>query len=101
MLPDLQLTPTDLQQFDYPISFPSPPESLTLHTETHPHLPDGGLDRHDEELSWYFFLAEISLRRTINDVLLLFYSMSEEQWIDNIDLICRQFDESIKQISLW
>ncbi|RMJ17069.1 hypothetical protein CDV36_003302 [Fusarium kuroshium] len=101
MLPELQLTPTDLQQFDYPSGILSPPESLSLHSQTNDSLPSGSLTRHDEERSWFFYLAELSIRRTINDVLPTFYERGEWQWVDGIDLVCRQFDESDKQMSLW
>ena len=101
MLPELQLTPTDLQLFDDLKGFPSPPKSLTLYAQTDLPSLDNGLERHDEERSWFFYLAELSIRRTINDVLATFYAMTEEQWIDDIDFLCRQFDESDKQILLW
>ncbi|RSL42050.1 hypothetical protein CEP51_016519 [Fusarium floridanum] len=96
MLPELQLTPTDLQQFDYPSGILSTPESLSLHSQTNDSLPSGSLTRHDEERSWFFYLAELSIRRTINDVLLTFYEKGEWQWIDGIDLVCRH---SMNQIN--
>jgi hypothetical protein len=101
MLPELQLTPTDLQLFDDLKHFPSPPESLMLYAQNNAPWPDSGIERLDEERSWFFYLAELSIRRTINDVLGTFYDKTEQQWIDDIDLLCRQFDESDKQISLW
>lgn len=53
------------------------------------------------EFIWFFYLAEISLRRTFDEVLSVIYEKGEQNWIENIDLVCRQYYESEKQISDW
>ena len=55
----------------------------------------------DESRSWQFYLAEISLRRTIDDTLWLFYHQGEEHWLKNTDLLVQQYAETDEQISLW
>jgi hypothetical protein len=53
------------------------------------------------EFIWFFYLAEISLRRTLDEVLSVMYEKGEQDWIENIDLVYRQYYESEKQISDW
>lgn len=55
----------------------------------------------DERRSWLFYLAEISLRRTIDDTLWLFYHKGEGYWIKNEDVILHQYINFTKQIHPW
>ncbi len=55
----------------------------------------------NEERSWFFYLAEISLRRTVDNTQWLLYQRGEEEWITNVAYILRQYAESDEQISLW
>lgn len=95
---------SDLTGFEYPATFSTPPESLN-------HLSPNG-DGDDTDMSdvfsprrnesiWFFYVTEISLRRTLDEVLSVIYEKGEQSWIENIDLVCRQYYESEKQISDW
>ncbi|SPO01821.1 uncharacterized protein DNG_04494 [Cephalotrichum gorgonifer] len=103
--PELGLRPSIPVKFDRPDALPSPPASLTLTSEEE----NGGgaprrvdvLQRSEEERGWFFYLAEISLRRTIDDMMSLFYRRGEEYWIKHVDIVLRQFQESEKEISNW
>jgi len=53
------------------------------------------------EFIWFFYLAEISLRRTLDEALSAIYEKGEQHWIEDIDLVCRQYRESEQQISDW
>lgn len=53
------------------------------------------------EFIWFFYVAQISLRRTLDEVLAVMYEKGEQYWVENIDLICRQYHESRKQIADW
>jgi hypothetical protein len=86
------------------VAFPTPPETLN-------HLI-GNDDDDDVEMSdvfsprrnefvWFFYLAQISLRRSLDEVLSVIYEKGEQNWIENIDLVCRQYYESQKQIADW
>lgn len=107
LLPELGITPTCLGELDYPDPFPTPPVSLLSFSHEHDDRSDeapAAVDdqqRAEEERSWFFYLAEISLRRIINDILSTFYDKGEEHWMKHIDLVCRQNLESEKQISSW
>ncbi|KXH61281.1 C6 zinc finger domain-containing protein [Colletotrichum salicis] len=83
ILPTLGLRPSGLEDFTYPDSFPAPPSTLsttrTITTTTSVNetsaspseytwspIPDPQ-QRLEEERSWLYYLAEISLRRTIKN----------------------------------
>ncbi|KAL7967407.1 hypothetical protein HDV63DRAFT_412479 [Trichoderma sp. SZMC 28014] len=55
----------------------------------------------DEDRGWLFYLAEISLRRTITDTVWLFYHDDEDFWLNNADLVMRRYIETDKQIAIW
>ncbi len=62
---------------------------------------DGAMAEADENQSWLFYLAEISLRRTIADTAWHFYNKGEDYWLNNVDLILRQYADTDMQIALW
>lgn len=61
----------------------------------------GEQQRSEEERSWFFYFAEISLRRTINDTLQLYYARGEGHWIQNTSQMIHQYRETEKGFSLW
>ncbi|KAH6884451.1 hypothetical protein B0T10DRAFT_130882 [Thelonectria olida] len=101
LAPELGLQTSDLRQFGNPCLFPSPPETLSI-DQAH-HAEDGFLADHSEaeERGWFFYLAEISLRRTINDALDLLYRKDEKHWMNNIKLLVSQHEEQERQVLLW
>ncbi|SPO07570.1 uncharacterized protein DNG_10265 [Cephalotrichum gorgonifer] len=108
LLPELGLTPSCLRELDYPDPFPEPPVSLLSFSSERDGSGEqvsietvGYEQKAEEERSWFFYLAEISLRRIINDTLHTFYEKGEEHWMKHIDLVCRQYHESEEQVSQW
>ncbi|RYP91458.1 hypothetical protein DL770_002397 [Monosporascus sp. CRB-9-2] len=102
--PDMALRPSGLGDFAYPDLFPTPPSNVLFSHGEQVDRDDESdtMSLHvDENRSWLFYLAEISLRRTIDDTLWLLYNRGEEHWINNVDLLVRQYAETDKQINLW
>lgn len=96
------LPSSGLDTFRYP-DFPAAP---TISQRDLSELPEGAGNGHlvPETLqaqSWLFFLAEISLRRTINANLRLLYRKSESYWIANPALLLKHHAECEEQIRLW
>ena len=94
---------SDLAGFKYPAAFPTPPETLnhlSPSDDKNEDLTDVFSPRHNEFI-WFYYLAEISLRRTLDEVLSVIYEKGEQSWIENIDLVLRQYYESEKQILDW
>ncbi|KAK1622115.1 hypothetical protein BDP81DRAFT_455672 [Colletotrichum phormii] len=115
ILPTLGLRPSGLEDFTYPDSFPAPPSTLsttrTITTTTSVNetsaspseytwspIPDPQ-QRLEEERSWLYYLAEISLRRTIKNTMSVLYRKGEAYWLRNEGLLVRQYDEFEKEIS--
>ena len=96
---------SDLASFEYPAAFPTPPETLNHF------MPSNGGDDYGgvsdvfspkrNEVIWFFYVAQMSLRRSLDEVLSVIYEKGEPSWIENIDLVCRQYYESEQQISDW
>ncbi|KAI3546430.1 hypothetical protein CABS03_13053 [Colletotrichum abscissum] len=113
ILPTLGLRPSGLEDFTYPDSFPAPPSTLSTATvctisvnETPANPSDyawspfsDSQQRLEEERSWLYYLAEISLRRTIKNTMSVLYRKGEAYWLRNEDLLVRQYDEFEKEIS--
>ncbi|KAL3298362.1 C6 zinc finger domain-containing protein [Colletotrichum asianum] len=104
ILPTLGLRSSGLEDFTYPDSFPAPPSTLS---STRPAAGDyyarspmsDDQQRAEEERSWLYYLAEISLRRTIKDTMAVLYRKGETYWLQNEPLLVRQYDEFEKEIS--
>jgi hypothetical protein len=54
-----------------------------------------------EQRSWSFYLAEISLRRTIDDIVRLIYARGEDYWMRHPEQIIHQGYDSETQITIW
>lgn len=65
-----------------------------------PPVAPGTIEQEVEQHSWFFYLAEISIRRTIGDTISLIYSPGEDYWMHHIDHVCNQSYEAKKQIYL-
>ncbi|KIW42860.1 uncharacterized protein PV06_06368 [Exophiala oligosperma] len=102
LLPDLCLPSSGLDAFQYP-EFPSPPSATNNeHFEECSESSDSGyVPPNSQAQSWLFFLAEISLRRTINAHLRLLYGRSESYWLSHLPLLLRHHAQCEEQISLW
>ncbi|KAJ0339267.1 hypothetical protein COL922a_004652 [Colletotrichum nupharicola] len=104
ILTTLRLRSSGLEDFTYPDSFPAPPSTLS---SARPAAGDyyawspmsDDQQRVEEERSWLYYLAEISLRRTIKDTMAVLYRKGETYWLQNEQLLVRQYDEFEKEIS--
>ncbi|KAF4967301.1 hypothetical protein FSARC_5131 [Fusarium sarcochroum] len=101
---ELGLRPSALESFSYPEPLPSPPEGLltgqTPRTEGSQVDPDEE-QRQVDERGWYYYLSEISIRRTVDETLNLLYRNGEEYWMKNPLYLIRQYHECEQQISQW
>lgn len=61
----------------------------------------GGTELVYRERSWFFYLAEISFWRMINDTTWLLHRRGEEYWLKDTNGLLRQYEESQRQISTW
>ncbi|KAJ4271437.1 hypothetical protein NW762_000139 [Fusarium torreyae] len=101
---ELGLRPSALESFSYPEPLPSPPEGLL--TEQTPRTEGSQVDPDEEqrqvdERGWYYYLSEISIRRTVDETLNLLYRNGEEYWMKNPLYLIRQYHECEQQISQW
>ncbi|RSL91448.1 hypothetical protein CDV31_015465 [Fusarium ambrosium] len=101
---ELGETPGNLENFSYPDAFPSPPDNLFDHTSPNTDgSPPSSIDRQRRinEQGWYYYLAEISVRRTVDETLNLLYSQGPEYWMENPAYLIRQYYECEGQVSSW
>ncbi|KAL0937151.1 uncharacterized protein CTRU02_206882 [Colletotrichum truncatum] len=103
ILPALGMRSSGLEDFTYPDSFPAPPSTLSSTSYDagdyawSPMSDDQ--QRVEEERSWLYYLAEISLRRTIKDTMAVLYRKGETYWLQNEQVLVRQYDEFEKEIT--
>lgn len=112
---DLQLPASGLLRFKYPdlfpfLSFPSasdatgsPEDGRTMETESPASvLPSpGGSLQPEEERSWLYYLAEISLRKIMNRILEGLYSRGEQYWRDDIRRVIVQHLAFSEELAMW
>ncbi|EFQ99027.1 C6 zinc finger domain-containing protein [Nannizzia gypsea CBS 118893] len=88
---ELRLPRGSIIEFKYPGSF----SGLSM-------PPPTGASGPAEESSWFYYLAEISLRRIMNSVLEAFYCRQESWWsTHNFALLLSQFTSFSDQLDLW
>ena len=92
------LRPSGLDEFIYPDLFPKPPASLSYSEG-----PGSSHNRDftDEERSWYFYVAGISVWRLFSGSIWLLYRKGEEHWLKDTDDVLRHYEDSQNQISMW
>ncbi|KAL5618326.1 hypothetical protein FOVSG1_000548 [Fusarium oxysporum f. sp. vasinfectum] len=103
---ELGLRPSALESFSYPEPLPTPPEGLLAGTGQTPRSEGSHIDQDEEqryvdERGWYYYLSEISIRRTVDETLNLLYRNGEEYWMKHPTYLIRQYHESEQQISQW
>jgi hypothetical protein len=100
---ELGMNPSGLQDFLYPDAFPSPPHELftprQLGLGDSPGL--GEEQRQVDERGWCYYLSEISIRRTVDEMLDLLYRHGEEYWMKNSTYLIRQYHDTDQQIASW
>ncbi|RTE83843.1 hypothetical protein BHE90_001635 [Fusarium euwallaceae] len=100
---EIDLPPSGLGDLSYPDPLPEPPltfATLGADVETKALSPTN-YDSRFEERGWCYYLAEISLRRTIDDTLQHLAEGGEKSWLSNPSQLIRQYHELEKQRSLW
>ncbi|RSL75042.1 hypothetical protein CEP51_011238 [Fusarium floridanum] len=104
------LPSSGLEELSYPDAFPAPPEmvggdGLELAGDSYDDGPSPGLDAQprvlQQQRSWSYYLAEISLRRTIDDNARLVYAKGPEYWMRHPAQVVQQCRDSEMQISVW
>ncbi|KAL7625818.1 hypothetical protein AAE478_005041 [Parahypoxylon ruwenzoriense] len=114
---ELQLPASGLLQFKYPGLFPAlsfPPElqNSSPAVQTERELYAGLMDRShtsnpekysilEEERSWLYYLAEISLRGIMNRLLADYYGEGETAWINDISSLRKRYKDYHMEINLW
>ncbi|KAL9574583.1 hypothetical protein ACKAV7_001448 [Fusarium commune] len=103
---ELGLRSSALESFSYPEPLPTPPEGLLAGTGQTPRSEGSYIDQDEEqryvdERGWYYYLSEISIRRTVDETLNLLYRNGEEYWMKHPTYLIRQYHESEQQISQW
>ncbi|KAI6367395.1 hypothetical protein MCOR25_004931 [Pyricularia grisea] len=84
-LSEIPLQTTGIEQMEYPAYLPQLDGSVAM--------------SENFERSWYWFLSEISWRRMMSNAVQTLYSEhdAEDWWIENVDVLMRNFDECEKQ----
>ncbi|RSL73794.1 hypothetical protein CEP54_000060 [Fusarium duplospermum] len=107
------LPSSGLEELSYPDAFPAPPEMADARggDESEPvgnGYDDGTSPGSDAQLgllqqqrSWSYCLAEISLRRTIDDNARLVYAKGPGYWMRHPAQVVQQCRDSEMQISVW
>ncbi|KAH8878695.1 hypothetical protein GQ53DRAFT_739821 [Thozetella sp. PMI_491] len=91
----------------YPGLFPSPPLSLQVARQ------EGGTEGshntsrpetrgvRDDECSWLFYLADLSVRRRMVDAADVLYRDGEARWLHDLTSLLKEHAESQEQIRVW
>lgn len=97
LLPELGLQRSGLQHLGPTTSFPQPPDSSIMMSPSPPtgfSVPGDGA----EQSGWYFYLAEISIRRTLPEMITLMYEATPRSWLEDIDKFLPRHAECHRQI---
>ncbi|KAF5004851.1 hypothetical protein FDECE_8667 [Fusarium decemcellulare] len=100
---EIDLPASGLGGLSYPDPLPEPPVTLSaiqLESEAE-NLAPTNYDAQLEERGWCYYLAEISLRRTIDDTLCHLFQDGEDSWLRKPSQLIHQFTESEKQRNIW
>jgi hypothetical protein len=100
---EIDLPPSGLGDLSYPDALPEPPMVFSAFGSDIEvgDLSPANYDSQLEERGWCYYLAEISLRRTIDDTLWYLSEGGEESWLSNPSQLVRQYHELEKQRSMW
>ncbi|KAJ3550109.1 hypothetical protein NM208_g145 [Fusarium decemcellulare] len=100
---EVDLPPSGLAGLSYPDPLPEPPITFSpVRAEPEAQeLAPANYDSQLEERGWCYYLAEISLRRTIDDTLCHLFQDGESSWLKNPSQLIHQFNESEKQRNIW
>ncbi|KAH7064205.1 hypothetical protein BKA63DRAFT_180642 [Paraphoma chrysanthemicola] len=99
LLPELPLRSSGIDELTRADSmFPTPPVVPVLMAQA----TSSGIDQQvREERSWAFYLAEISIRRTISDTIFTLYRKGTQYWSIHIRSVLQQCRDCEEQIQMW
>jgi len=104
------LPPSGITKVDYPEEFPSLPPWTSFSSVTSPNDSNTASDINvlankiphlDEEQSWYYYLAEIALRKQANSIIDLLYRRGELDWMENAEYLLRQAPLRESELDHW
>ncbi|CAG9983799.1 unnamed protein product [Clonostachys byssicola] len=104
LVAELPLQSSGIENFEYPYLFPTPPPSSGTPSPYSGLVASKGGQNHrivSEEESWFFYTADISFRRILNQHLKVLYTGAEAEWMEDINLAFARFTECEKQIEVW
>ncbi|KAF7552950.1 hypothetical protein G7Z17_g3985 [Cylindrodendrum hubeiense] len=99
------LPTSGLEHLSYPDAFPAPPPDLSS-SQLGVASPESigtpqDQQRLVDEKGWCYYLAEISLRRAIEETIQVLYQRGDYFWLQNQEYLVRHYHEFEQQISLW
>ena len=99
---EIQFPASGVIDFGYAYPFPSLSMPPTTKSPGQDFLDNSNdyLDP-EEERSWLYYLAEISLRRTMNRILEILYSRGEQHWINSIRQIMGESATCAEELNAW
>ncbi|KAH7153462.1 hypothetical protein EDB81DRAFT_791439 [Dactylonectria macrodidyma] len=99
------LPTSGLEHLSYPDAFPAPPPDLSSAQLGAASPESTGTPRDQQRLvdekGWYYYLAEISLRRAIDETIQVLYQRGSYFWLQNQAYLVRHCHDFEQQISLW
>jgi len=99
LLPELPFQSSGIEELTRADSmFPTPPASRATMARAMESADERAIS---EERSWAFYLAEISIRRTINDTILTLYRKGAQYWLTHTRSLLKQCEDCETQIQLW
>jgi hypothetical protein len=101
---EIPLPTSGIGRFGFPDMLPSPPTELLSPFS----FSNGGQEirppsqaEQEEERSWFYYLAEISFRRLMNQAFVAIGGNGEASWVDNIQQILVDHQVFENQIDAW
>ncbi|PYH96482.1 hypothetical protein BO71DRAFT_448645 [Aspergillus ellipticus CBS 707.79] len=101
---EIPLPTSGIGRFGFPDMLPSPPAELLSplpYSSGGQETGSSSLAEQEEERSWFYYLAEISFRRLMNQTLATIGGNGEASWVDNIQQIFINHHVFEEQIDSW
>ncbi|KAH7152832.1 hypothetical protein EDB81DRAFT_789811 [Dactylonectria macrodidyma] len=102
LLLELDMPSSGLDGMLYPDPLPEPPPYFSDREHDDDRLgPPNPNQALVEERGWCYYLAEISLRRTLDDNLYFLYERGENHWLQDTSRLLNQYYQAAEQRSMW
>ncbi|KAL3478319.1 hypothetical protein BJX99DRAFT_107854 [Aspergillus californicus] len=100
---EIPLPTSGIGRFGFPDMLPSPPELLSppSYSNGERETRQLGQTEQEEERSWFYYLAEISFRRLMNQALVAIGGIGEANWVNNLQPIIIRHRVLEEQIDVW